>query len=1041
MSSSISGDVVQRGKLLVHIAENGHSFELQCDECTVVEEVQRFLESAAGISYNDQLLLCLDMKLESQKSLSAYKLPSDDGREVYLFNKGRMRTNSPVPSPKAIEMIEISDPQPPTSSLNPHPLDDATDPALKALPSYERQFRYHYNLGFAVFSRTQVKIEACEKLFREQKVQEKALEIAKANLDHFYKMILQTYMDFIKHHSLQHRIHSNLLANFGRDLEKLKSCKLIPCLQMNNRKCLLDFVKEENLRKVVEDCSSSHRQFETKVAEFKQEFSELKESTEHLFSNRASFLTRDLEQTIKNHHRYLDEQKTIMQALSKDVGMVKKLVDDCLSNNISSSLRPHDAVSALGPMYEGHEKRYIPKMQSCEQSITQLLDFCKSKKDEMNVFVHTYMQKIAFIQYTIKDVRFKFSVFTEALKRQSEQFEHLKIIRGIGPAYRACLAEVVKRKALMKLYMGTAGQLAEKLATKREDEVRRREEFLKIHSVYIPRDILAAMGLFDNPSPCDVNIAPFDTSLIGIDISDIERYAPEYLLGLKPESSRVSDDVSDEILDMSELVEIAGTSKIEVENAKLKAELASAIAMICSFCPDIEYESLDDSKMDDLLKDAKEKTAEALRLKDEYEIHLRSMLKAKQMQCESYEKRIQELENRLSDRYKEDDDEKDDNVSKSEICGGHMPESMDDVSKSEICENMDDCSSGNVMMNPHLDSSMVEPGPGLTLDGLTADSVVDQGLESNVGGGDMIESEKLDNMDPKILALMEEIEDLRKELETSQKLVNESQINCAELENCLHQAREEAQTHMCAADRRAGEYKVLRTSTIKMRGLFERLRACVSSTGVSAFAESLRLLAQYMNNITSENDDDGIAEFHECIKGLSDKVTILSRHRAELLERYSKAEAANSQISKELEEKKELVNTLYIKHQHEKQVSKEKISLGRLEVHEIAAFVLNSSGQYEAINRNCALYYLSTESVALFSDHTQRRPPYIIGQIVHIEHKSTPTGRPDNTEFQPCETGLTGSNPYGVPAGCDYFVVTVAMLPETAAAVNSPATS
>ncbi|MCE3051100.1 hypothetical protein HAX54_048908 [Datura stramonium] len=51
--------------------------------------------------------------------------------------------------------------------------------------------------------------------------------------------------------------------------------------------------------------------------------------------------------------------------------------------------------------------------------------------------------------------------------------------------------------------------------------------------------------------------------------------------------------------------------------------------------------------------------------------------------------------------------------------------------------------------------------------------------------------------------------------------------------------------------------------------------------------------------------------------------------------------------------KEELVNTLYKKHQHEKQANKRRYHFGRLEVHEIAAFVLNSTGNYEAINRNC----------------------------------------------------------------------------------------
>lgn len=106
---------------------------------------------------------------------------------------------------------------------------------------------------------------------------------------------------------------------------------------------------------------------------------------------------------------------------SKDVNTVKKLVDDCLSSQLSSSLRPHDAVSALGPMYDSHNKSYLPKMQASHRTISNLVDFCMDKKNEMNIFVHNYMQQIAYIQCTIKNVRNKFSIFTEAVNCQNDQ--------------------------------------------------------------------------------------------------------------------------------------------------------------------------------------------------------------------------------------------------------------------------------------------------------------------------------------------------------------------------------------------------------------------------------------------------------------------------------------------------------------------------------------------------------------------------------------------------------------------------------------------
>lgn len=76
----------------------------------------------------------------------------------------------------------------------------------------------------------------------------------------------------------------------------------------------------------------------------------------------------------------------------------------------------------------------------------------------------------------------------------------------------------------------------------------------------------------------------------------------------------------------------------------------------------------------------------------------------------------------------------------------------------------------------------------------------------------------------------------------------------------------------------------------------------------------------YILSGSNESDDDGTAEFRECVRALADKVGVLSRQRAELLERHSKAKAENEQLNKELEEKKELINTLYLKHQLEKQV-------------------------------------------------------------------------------------------------------------------------
>lgn len=70
----------------------------------------------------------------------------------------------------------------------------------------------------------------------------------------------------------------------------------------------------------------------------------------------------------------------------------------------------------------------------------------------------------------------------------------------------------------------------------------------------------------------------------------------------------------------------------------------------------------------------------------------------------------------------------------------------------------------------------------------------------------------------------------------------------------------------------------------------------------------------------NDRDDDDIIEFRKCIRVLADKVGFLSRHREELHDKYTRMDAANEQLRKELEEKRDQVKTYYNKHQLEKQV-------------------------------------------------------------------------------------------------------------------------
>ncbi|KAM3240554.1 hypothetical protein ACQJBY_053933 [Aegilops geniculata] len=1118
-------------KLMVHVAENGHSMEFECGGGTRVEAIQRAIEHVCGVPPADQLLLCGNIPLDGANHLAHYNLPRDD-REVFLYNKARLHADSPPPAPESIDIPEPSIPPPPRPQDT--ALEVSADPALKALVSYEVRFRYDFQVANALYQSSMAKYEVCRRLLREWQVQERALDMARSNLEQAFRKPSLRYSNFMRSFAQQHRGYVEVLSTFERDVQRLRAIKLHPHLQCEGRRCLLDLMDENRLRKLADEYLSSQKGFEDFVSPLEAKFLELKRRVESLLNSMSSSAWKDLEALIKEHHRVIGDQKSIMQSLSKDVDTSKKLVDECSRSQLSASVRPHDAVSAVGRIYEVHEKDNLPNVRKFDRMLTNLLQKCKTKKNETNTLVHVCVKGVKSAQIDIKDMMMsQFILYEEAIDSRDKEFSYLKLLGGLGHAYKACLAEVVRRRHSFKLYTGLAGQLAEKLAAEREVEIRRREVFLRTWRKYIRGEIMGSMGLFGSPSQCDVNIAPFDCDLLPIDVDDLEKLAPRSLVGSlsKPERSQQhkssSSDSSttgnftnaeqnslntDGQMDSQDFfggcdtVDITGTSVLEVENARLKAELASAIAVLCTFGAEYAHESIDEGQNDNVLRNAREKTAQALSAKDEYANQLQSVLKAKQEQCLSFEKRIQELEEQLANQYihgqmvSRSKSASDSLLStfKGNDCnldGGrqtHLRDessvAMDETSSTSEQpskqteggdENMTDVSGAlnlqllNSAGCGNLDAPMVEfsrdnehkvvniDKEGQMLTQLTMVDTSDIPVEGPLGilnsktnehhtlefrNNELFVSElqntidkkskQLDEAESKLSSVMGEVNSLKEELENARVLLDESQINCAHLENCLHEAREEARTNKCSADRRAVEYDALRSSALRIHGLFERLNNCVTAPGMSGFADSLRSLALSLASSVKKDEADSTTQFQQCIKILADKVSFLSRQSEELIERYSRVEAAHGILIKELEEKKTLVNNLYSKFQLEKQASKEKISVGHFDVHELAVFVRNPAGHYEAINRSRSNYFLSEESVALFTEpHLPRQPAYIIGQIVHIERRAVKHADQNEASLRPGghRRSAPNSNPYGLPAGREYFVVTVAMLPDTAA--------
>lgn len=80
--------------------------------------------------------------------------------------------------------------------------------------------------------------------------------------------------------------------------------------------------------------------------------------------------------------------------------------------------------------------------------------------------------------------------------------------------------------------------------------------------------------------------------------------------------------------------------------------------------------------------------------------------------------------------------------------------------------------------------------------------------------------------------------------------------------------------------------------------------------------------SSYSHCLSSVKKDeaDSTIQFQQCIKILAERVALLIRQSAEMLERSKSVQAAHATLLKELEENKEVTKNLYSKLRLEKQV-------------------------------------------------------------------------------------------------------------------------
>ena len=134
------------------------------------------------------------------------------------------------------------------------------------------------------------------------------------------------------------------------------------------------------------------------------------------------------------------------------------------------------------------------------------------------------LQTISSQQSRIREARDQLTLFGSALERQAASVEALLAGRRLAAAYKACLAECVRRGAFGERYALSAAQLAERMGRFREKEVATRESFRVLVERHLPGAVLERLGLLQAPAHCQVSVpGGEEATLARVSVEDARR--------------------------------------------------------------------------------------------------------------------------------------------------------------------------------------------------------------------------------------------------------------------------------------------------------------------------------------------------------------------------------------------------------------------------------------------------------------------------------------------------------------------------------------
>ena len=240
------------------------------------------------------------------------------------------------------------------------------------------------------------------------------------------------------------------------------------------------------------------------------------------------------EEGLRGAQSLLVQQASVLEQIAADCDAVKGLADEQLvgvtpppgeaavegmagSLQRGSSAKLLEKCGELEGTHDRHLQELLPSLRALDVELRAVQDGEIAAKGALCVRLFHRLRSISQLQSQIAELRNKLHLYASLLERVHMYCSQLLLMRRLPATYHACLAEVARRRAFGQLYARRGHDAAESLASLREEEVARRDDFMREHGALLPRGMpQLSLLLGERPPYFEIGTNSSESQLISL---------------------------------------------------------------------------------------------------------------------------------------------------------------------------------------------------------------------------------------------------------------------------------------------------------------------------------------------------------------------------------------------------------------------------------------------------------------------------------------------------------------------------------------------